>query len=93
MSRNMQGSYRGKSTDWRSLRDMRDVLGRKRNTDENDRDNHDRDHETMKDTYTESDFVLPEGSSVLLAVTVTYETETGEIVGTDFKPVCNVGNK
>jgi hypothetical protein len=40
----------------------------------------------MPDTHTEVDFV--ETETAILAVAVTFDTDTGEITGTDVSPVC-----
>ena len=38
-------------------------------------------------TFTETDVVCKEGLDYVFAVTITYNTDTGEIVSTDYTPV------
>jgi hypothetical protein len=42
------------------------------------------------ETFTECDVISREGTPYVFAVTVTYDTDSGEIVSTDFAPVMDI---
>jgi hypothetical protein len=45
---------------------------------------------TNGETFTECDVISREGTPYVFAVTVTYDTDSGNIVSTDFEPVMDI---
>jgi hypothetical protein len=42
------------------------------------------------ETFTECEVISPAGTPYVFAVTVTYDTDSGDIVSTDFSPVMDI---